>query len=767
MTALSIFNADEGGVEALADDVFKRLGANYANAIIDSDDAEVMQSIIDSINADALVIKSTATEFDKEVLGKEKEICGNPELLHDSSAIPYVGLVGNGSYNNRVLWDALNNECSTHSIDAHVDRNYSYIEEADYWEELRLFGFIVEGEFLVAPKVELSTSGGKIFSYTLDGSRYVPDDGGVAFDQAIGLMDNGGTVALYDYADECRQYRYYGDGEVASDEASIDDNIFAYESEYDGWREDSFRFYDDTDTYGENRYVEFNWENEDKAKKEYTWVIMKLPEDFFFDVDSGKGDLFAEAKQWLYIYQSVCELALIIQVICVIVAFVTAVYLCIACGHRPGDNEIHLSWMDKIPLSIISAAVFFIELGGGVLLVEVLQSMRIRYFVPVMVFASELCVALVIIAIEYVLSIVVRLKAHCFWRYTLLYYIVKPIRNFRRDVQENMSIFKKLVLFMVALLVVEFILMIAVSNLGYDAFGFLAFLMVIFDVILPFFLFKVASQWNRVKIGAQNIAEGKLDEQINTEKMIPELKKHAQNINNVGQGIDFAVQDKIKSERFRTELITNVSHDIKTPLTSIINYVDLIKKEDVTDPTLVEYIDVLDRQSARLKKLIEDLMEASKASTGNLSVNLEEFDVSVMLTQMAGEFEEKLKSRDLELVVQHPEESVMIKADGRHLWRVFDNLLNNAFKYSQAGTRVYVNVSNHEDKVQIIFRNTSASMLNISSEELMERFVRGDSSRNTEGSGLGLSIARSLTELMGGTMRLDIDGDLFKVTLTF
>lgn len=193
----------------------------------------------------------------------------------------------------------------------------------------------------------------------------------------------------------------------------------------------------------------------------------------------------------------------------------------------------------------------------------------------------------------------------------------------------------------------------------------------------------------------------------------------------------------------------------------------MIKKEEIQDEKVQEYVDVLDRQSARLKKLIEDLMEASKASTGNLTVNLEECDIEVLLTQVIGEFEERLQKNQLEVVVDKPEHPVKMMADGRHMWRVLDNLLNNACKYSMPGTRVYVSLKEENKAAVVVFKNISKTALNIPSDELMERFVRGDSSRNTEGSGLGLSIAQSLTELMQGNMKLEIDGDLFKVTLRF
>lgn len=228
-----------------------------------------------------------------------------------------------------------------------------------------------------------------------------------------------------------------------------------------------------------------------------------------------------------------------------------------------------------------------------------------------------------------------------------------------------------------------------------------------------------------------------------------------------------AVDERMKSERLKTELITNVSHDIKTPLTSIINYVDLLSKEELHNDKAAEYLEVLDRQSSKLKKLIEDLVEASKASSGNLAVDSQQLETGVFVTQTVGEFEEKLSLAGLELIVSKPKEAVYIMADGRHLWRVIDNLMNNICKYAQTGSRVYVNLEATAQSVRITFRNISKYPLNISGEELTERFVRGDRSRNTEGHGLGLSIAQSLMNLIGGDMNIVVDGDLFKVVLAF
>ena len=271
----------------------------------------------------------------------------------------------------------------------------------------------------------------------------------------------------------------------------------------------------------------------------------------------------------------------------------------------------------------------------------------------------------------------------------------------------------------------------------------------------------------RLRTGASKIAQGDMNYSIDTKYMHGDLLDHANDLNSIRDGISKAVNERMKSEHFKTELITNVSHDIKTPLTSIVNYVDLLSKEDIENEKAKEYIEVLQRQSARLKKLTEDLVEASKASTGNLAVNLERCELGVLLDQTAGEYGEKLSAQGLELILKKPEESVTVMADGRHLWRILDNLMNNICKYAQPGTRVYLNLEKRENKAVMTFRNVSKYQLNISGDELMERFVRGDSSRNTEGSGLGLSIARSLAQLQGAQLDLLVDGDLFKVTVTF
>ena len=266
---------------------------------------------------------------------------------------------------------------------------------------------------------------------------------------------------------------------------------------------------------------------------------------------------------------------------------------------------------------------------------------------------------------------------------------------------------------------------------------------------------------------AQKMSQGKLEEKVENKYLLGCFGEFAEHLNALGDTCIEAAKQQMKSERMKSELITNVSHDIKTPLTSIINYADLIEKEQCDNPTITEYAGVLHRQSDRLKRLIDDLVEASKASTGNLEVLLAPCEVGVMLIQTAGEYEQKLQEKNLVLVTSQPEQPIKIMADGRRLWRVFDNLMNNVCKYAQRSTRVYLTLEEKNGQAIISFKNISREPLNLSADELMERFVQGDTSRKSEGNGLGLSIAKSLTELQNGTMELTTDGDLFKVILRF
>ena len=477
-----------------------------------------------------------------------------------------------------------------------------------------------------------------------------------------------------------------------------------------------------------------------------------------------KQDLFVEYANWLDLIYGYQRIISVINV-CSILGIIVGIVLLAVSAPREKDK---LQFFHRIPVLFFTGMIAALELlfvWGTEAFIHLMSSLEgqevnfMNYVMPLVLVAA----VMIFIAFVYLANIITRIKTKVFFRYSELYYISRPVVYLWGVAKENLSLFWKGVLVLAAVSMVELILFVANMHEPDN----LLVLFYIGKIVEAALILYVLLQMKMLKDGAKRIASGNLNQKIPTDKMRWVFKEHAEDINRVADGIEIAVEEQMKSERFKTELITNVSHDIKTPLTSIINYVDLMKKEELTDPTMLEYVDVLDRQSARLKKLIEDLMEASKASTGNLDVNLEECDMGVLLTQLVGEFGDKLSANGLEAVVSKPEEPVMIMADGRHIWRVLDNLMNNICKYSQENTRVYVSLEENEKDVQIVFKNISKVALNIPSDQLMQRFVRGDSSRHTEGSGLGLSIARSLTELMNGTLRLDIDGDLFKVTLKF
>ena len=276
-----------------------------------------------------------------------------------------------------------------------------------------------------------------------------------------------------------------------------------------------------------------------------------------------------------------------------------------------------------------------------------------------------------------------------------------------------------------------------------------------------------AMMQRRLEKAGQALAAGNYDYRTDTAGLAGAYKGHAENLNHVADGMEKAVEERLKSERMKSELITNVTHDLKTPLTSIVNYTALLRAEPCENEKIKEYTDVLQRQSDRLKHLIDDLTEAANASAGTMDVDLSPCDAGVLISQAAGEYEARLEKAGLTLVTKRPEEPVMILADSRRMWRIFDNLLGNICKYALPGTRVYLQLEKADGKAKITFKNTSREPLDFSADELKERFVRGDAARSTEGSGLGLSIAESLAKLQGGTLLLETDGDLFKAMLHF
>ena len=503
------------------------------------------------------------------------------------------------------------------------------------------------------------------------------------------------------------------------------------------------------DDYYYTSGMKLYYSNVDEIDKYQIYIVANEPFE--------KEDLFYE---WHGFVNNMVELDAIAPMILIVFGLMFIVSLIILIYASPNDVE-RLGFFHRIPVFSYTFCIGFAEVCAAAALLTLLEDWFYGYFqipfhINMTVFVMIALLALVV-GFLWIANIIARIKCKSFWRYSEFYYIYVPFAKAWQLVQDNIPLFwKGMILFSIS----------SFAGLIMTKIDAVPLFIMAKCIEIPLVLF-ILLQMKELQKGSKRIAEGDLTHPVDTSRLKWEFKKHGENLNSVSESISLAVDKQLKSERFKTELITNVSHDIKTPLTSIINYVDLIKKEEITDETLIEYIDVLDRQSARLKKLIDDLMEASKASTGNLPVELEECDMEVLLSQLAGEYEDKLVANQLELIVDKPEMSVKIKADGRHMWRVLDNLMNNACKYAQPNTRVYVSLKKEREIATIILKNISKAALNIPSDELMERFVRGDSSRNTEGSGLGLSIAQSLTELMNGKMQLDIDGDLFKVTLKF
>ncbi len=301
--------------------------------------------------------------------------------------------------------------------------------------------------------------------------------------------------------------------------------------------------------------------------------------------------------------------------------------------------------------------------------------------------------------------------------------------------------------------------------LSFGIFGIL--LLIALDIAVGAALLQQAQQRKRVLDGIRKISEGDLSHQITTEKLSGDSLLMAEAINHIGEGLSTAVEQSVKDERLKTDLITNVSHDIKTPLTSIINYVDLLKREDIQNERARNYIAILEDKSQRLKHLTDDLVEASKISSGNVKLELVRINFQELINQTNGEFSEKFEDRELQLVVNMPKEPVIIEADGRRIWRILENVYGNVAKYAMPRTRVYVELTVVGHMVRFHIKNISEQPLNIQAGELTERFIRGDVARSTEGSGLGLSIAKTLTELQKGSFDIYLDGDLFKITIIF
>lgn len=494
--------------------------------------------------------------------------------------------------------------------------------------------------------------------------------------------------------------------------------------------------------------------NDDKLSFSYKQTNgIQLKVMVYVPHSSEVKDVYYYAEKLVDIAISYKDGIIAITVFDIILLITLLVYLFWAAGYVPDRYEPVARGLHIIPFDLY---VFISAVAAIVCIMLINVSDELFIFLGLL--------GLTFIFFSFIYTLPVRIKTKTLKNNTLIYKFYKFLKSAASVMDEvTGSRFRIFLIISVFLFIsaCETLFFIIGDISGYGVSLILMVLRLIEAPVIAFLLTALLALHN----GAKQISTGDVSYRINTSMLIGPLKKHANYLNSINGAVNKAVEERMKSESLKTELITNVSHDLKTPLTSIVNYVDLLKKTDITDEKALEYIEVIDRQSQRLKKLTFDIVEASKASTGNIEVHKEKTVLNVIIQQTNGEYIERLEEKSLVLVPEVPENDVTINTDGRLLWRIIDNLMSNICKYSMPGTRVYISLWQDEYNAYISFRNISKNKLNISPDELTERFVRGDASRNTEGSGLGLSIAKSLADVIGGRLTIIIDGDLFKVTL--
>lgn len=458
-----------------------------------------------------------------------------------------------------------------------------------------------------------------------------------------------------------------------------------------------------------------------------------------------------------------------------ILFIISILWLTVIAGRSAKDEELHLNGFDRWKTELAAAVIIFawsipfiFWLRCGItdsyivtrgMRKFALQEVYINDIFPyIIVSCIFVCFTCSMFLLGF-LSLVRRIKAETVWKNSLL----RSMGVFFKCVLQNMSSIWRSILLYGIFIILHWLCVLSIGHVGEGR----ALLMLLVEGAAFVYLVYRAIGTTRIEKGIMKISGGEVNYKVSTAGLLPEHQRIAENINSIGEGLDAALEESIKSERLKTDLITNVSHDIKTPLTSIINYVELLKQENFDNPKIQWYLEVLEAKSQRLKTLTEDVVEASKISSGNISLEFMNINLVEMIQQTSGEFEEKFKERSLTEVLNLPEETVVISADGRRTWRILENIYNNAAKYAMEGTRIYADLAVKNEKASFSLKNVSEQPLNISADELTERFIRGDISRSTEGSGLGLSIAKTLTQMQGGEFQLYLDGDLFKVTIEF
>lgn len=509
--------------------------------------------------------------------------------------------------------------------------------------------------------------------------------------------------------------------------------------------------------------------------KEWTHIISEIcgkEGEFVYvvniDTDFPVQDTYYNQDQLYEQYSPQIQGMLIMGIFSAIGIIAVMVWLTIVAGRRPGDQEVHLNYLDRMKTELIIALaagvwIFILWMFSDIYFYSSMEMYGEYSYDAVLnittediVLVSAVALLSCIVFMTAYLSLVRRIKAKTLWQNSMLKWLIQMFGKVMRHIGEIWRT-------VLALGAIAFINMLGIAS----KFGPMILFMLAVDLAGVVYMVYQAVGRHKIGRGIERIAKGEVDYKIPLKGLRGGQREIAEKINTIGEGLDAAVEASMKNERLKTDLITNVSHDIKTPLTSIINYVDLLKRENFTDPKIRGYLDILEVKSQRLKTLTEDVVEASKVSSGNISLEYMDINLTEMIQQTSGEFAEKFSNRHLTEVLSIPKEPIVIHVDGRRMWRVLENIYNNAAKYAMEGTRIYADLSVEEQTVIFSLKNISEQPLNIKADELTERFIRGDVSRSTEGSGLGLSIAKSLTTMQGGTFDLYLDGDLFKVTITF
>ena len=512
----------------------------------------------------------------------------------------------------------------------------------------------------------------------------------------------------------------------------------------------------------ENKEVKTNISNLSIEDIKYVYQYKTLEENYDCTIYTSINEdvtQFHDDYYNLYITYKICtnsvKTAIINIIITLVLVIVSAILITIYAGRKRNFKEIQLELIDKIPLEIILVAMFIPSIMLLFLGIELSYSLNIATIIG----NIGILIIMYSIALISYESIVRRIKTNTILKNTIIYRLCKWIKNGVKNIFNNFNLAAKIIVILACMLIFTLI---------FSNWGFTGIILLIAMYVFAFkYYFDNITKFLNIKNTVKKIYEGDTKVRLQEDEYTGVLKELCIYVNDIAGGFTNAIDKSLKSERMKTELITNVSHDIKTPLTSIINYVDLLKKEDIQNEKAKEYLDILEQKSQRLKRLTEDLIEASKASSGNIKLDMKKINVNELIKQISGEFEDKFKNKNLDLNIEIPKEDVFILADSRYLYRVMENMYTNIEKYAMENSRVYVDLLEENKKVKIEIKNISKEKLNISANELMERFVRGESSRNTEGSGLGLSIAQSLTKLQKGEFGIYLDGDLFKVIISF